>query len=397
MPLWSQCLLNSCIPVELGCEDHAASRHRPSATIAIGSRAHVDYLDWFRAVAILIIIAGHSYPLCGEDVVYQGDHIAGRLANAIPALLTGGTAYFVFISGFLYRLVFFGRTTYGEFMRKKALFVGLPYLILASPIALLEIGLGASTVVSSPSGFIYPHSSFVDFIALISTGRVITAYWYIPFIFIIFLASPLFDRFIALSRAWSSLVFLLSIGIAFWVVRPAGNLNPVHSFLYFANFYLLGILFCEHREAIISLVTRPLVIATLLLGIFAIGAVQALVMERVGNLERNPTDGWGLVGIDLMLVQKCVGVFLLCAMLSRWGAPLARPFEFIAGISFGLFFVHGIVIAILLRLPLAASLRVGEPLVDLTMQSTVVFLLSVLIVVAVRRVAGRASRFVIGC
>ena len=29
-----------------------------------------------------------------------------------------------------------------------------------------------------------------------ATGRMVTAYWYMPFIFLVFLASPLFDRFI---------------------------------------------------------------------------------------------------------------------------------------------------------------------------------------------------------
>ena len=59
--------------------------------------------------------------------------------NIMPALITGGTAYFVFISGFLYRQVFYGRTSYGAFMRKKALYVGLPYLVLATPLALAQI------------------------------------------------------------------------------------------------------------------------------------------------------------------------------------------------------------------------------------------------------------------
>ena len=83
------------------------------------------------------------------------------------------------------------------------------------------------------------------------------AYWYIPFIFIVFLASPLFDRFIGLPRGWRAPAFAAAIGLALWVV-PAHNLNPVHSFLYFANFYMFAILYCEYRKAIIDFIRgRP--------------------------------------------------------------------------------------------------------------------------------------------
>ena len=88
---------------------------------------------------------------------------------------------------------------------------------------------------------------------------MVIAYWYIPFIFLVFLASPLFDRFIELSRGWRAAVFALAIAVAFWVVRPAENLNPVQCFFYFANFYMFGILFCEYRKPIMDVVSRPTV------------------------------------------------------------------------------------------------------------------------------------------
>ena len=146
--------------------------------------------------------------------------------NVIPALITGGTAYFVFISGFLYRQVFYGRTTYGEFMRKKALYVGLPYFVLATPLAFAEIWLGPFSVTAVKDGVAYPHSTFVDFIVLFSTGRMVTAYWYIPFIFLVFLASPLFDRFIELSKGWRAAALAASVAVALWIVRPRRKPEP---------------------------------------------------------------------------------------------------------------------------------------------------------------------------
>ena len=257
--------------IDLATAAHPVPREKTKA------REHVAYIEYFRAAAILLIVCGHTYAVSWTHFVDEDPTTTVKWLNIIPALITGGTAYFVFISGFLYRQVFYGRTSYGEFMRKKALYVGLPYLVLATPLAFAEMGLGAFTVTTAKEGVAYGHSYFVDFIVLFSTGRMVTAYWYIPFIFIVFLASPLFDRFIGLSKGWRAAAFAAAIGLALWVVRPADNLNPVHSFLYFANFYMFGILFCEYRKAIMDFVTRPIVIAALSGLILAIAATQAMV------------------------------------------------------------------------------------------------------------------------
>jgi surface polysaccharide O-acyltransferase-like enzyme len=360
-------------------------------------REHIAYIEYFRAVAILLIVSGHTYAVSWSHFVDEDPQNSVTWLNVIPALITGGTAYFVFISGFLYRQVFYGRTPYGEFMRKKALYVGLPYLILATPLALAEIWLGPFSVTAVKDGVAYPHSYFVDFIVLFSTGRMVTAYWYIPFIFLVFLASPLFDRFIELPKGWRAGALAASIAAALWIVRPVENLNPVQCFFYFANFYMFGILFCEYRKPIMDFIARPPVLAGMTAIILAIASVQAMVMHFPGNLERYPQDGWGFIGFDAMLVQKYVGILLLCGLLTHVGPRLGRPMSFIADHSFGLFFVHGIVLAVLIRLPEPLSPHIGEPIADLAIYSVVVIAISLAIVVIAKRLTGKYSRYVIGC
>src|SRR5690606_22145708 len=118
-------------------------------------------------------------------------------------------------SGFLYRQVFFGRIAYGDFMRKKALYVGLPYLVLGVPLALLEIAVGNYGVILNKQGEFYGSGVFMDMVVLLTTGRMATAYWYIPFIFIVFLASPLFDRFIRQSNSRKLAILTATIAVAF--------------------------------------------------------------------------------------------------------------------------------------------------------------------------------------
>ena len=360
-------------------------------------REHIAYIEYFRAVAIILIVSGHTYAVAWTHFVDQDPQGTVSWLNIIPALITGGTAYFVFISGFLYRQVFYGRVGYGDFMRKKALYVGLPYLVLATPLALLEIGLGEFEVTFAKDGVAYARNIFVDFMVLISTGRVVTAYWYIPFVFLIFLASPLFDRFITMSAGPRAAVLIASIALALWVHRPMDNLDPVHSLLYLTNFYLLGILFCEYRTALLDFAARPLTLALLAALMLAIAASQAMILHDPGNLERIAGDGWAPLGLDLMLVQKYVGILFFCALLARWGAWLGRPLSFVAEHSFGLFFIHGIVIAVLMRLPEALSPHVGEPIADLAIYSLFVLAASMAIVVIAKKLTGRYSRYVIGC
>jgi len=360
-------------------------------------REHIAYIEYFRAVAILLIVTGHTYAVSWTHFVNEDPQMRITWLNVVPALITGGTAYFVFISGFLYRQVFYGRVSFGDFMRKKALYVGLPYAVLATPLALAEMWLGPFSVTVVKEGVAYPHSYFVDFIVLFSTGRMVTAYWYIPFIFLIFLASPLFDRFIELSKGWRAAVMAASIAVAFWVVRPVDNLNPVQCFFYFANIYMFGILFCEYRKPIKNVISRPIVIAGLAVAILAIASVQAMVMHFPGNLERLPEDGLGFVGFDAMLVQKYVGILLFCGLLAHVGGWLKRPLSFIAEHSFGLFFIHGIVIAVLLRLPEPFSPHVGEPIADLALYSFSVIVISLTIVVIGKYITGKYSRYIIGC
>lgn len=360
-------------------------------------REHIGYIAYFRAVAILMIVTGHSYALAWTHGISEDPTKGVSLFNTLPALINGGTSIFVFISGFLYRQVFYGRIGYGEFMRKKALTVGLPYLIVATPLALLEIMSGTFTVTMMKEGVPYRENYFIDYIALMTTGRMVTAFWYIPCAMLLFLASPLFDRFIRMPARERFVVLAITIGIALWIHRPLDNLNPLQSLVYFTNLYLFGIIFCEYRVPIMRMITRDPVLILLLAALVFVAAVQAVVLQNVENIERGVGDGWLPLGLDLMLVQKYVMTFALCGFLARFGHLLHAPLEFLAKYSFGIFFAHGVILAVLNRLPTWLTPHMSEPLLDLLFYSAIVIAISLLMVLAVKAVTGRYSRYIIGC
>src|SRR6516164_5663513 len=77
-----------------------------------------------RAIAIVLIVAGHSYWLAGLKV----DTFAERwVAN----LIFGETAMFVFISGFLFHHIFLPKFDYLRFMKGKTKTILIPYLLLS--------------------------------------------------------------------------------------------------------------------------------------------------------------------------------------------------------------------------------------------------------------------------
>ncbi|MEW9808129.1 acyltransferase family protein [Mesorhizobium sp. ZMM04-5] len=369
----------------------------PTTQTAARTREHVAYIEYFRALAILLIVCGHTFALAWTHFADEDPTTRIALINVIPSLINSGTAYFVFISGFLYRQVFHGRMAYGEFMRRKALYIGLPYLFMATPIALAEIAAGAFYVESFKDGVAYPHSGFVDLVVLMTTGRMVNAYWYIPFIFLVFLASPLFDRFIRMKPGPRLALVAVAFLVAMWVHRPLDNLNPFHSFLYFANIYMFGMVFWEYRERILAVVARPGTVALLAILMLATAVVQALVLNNTSNIERAAGDGWLPLAFDMMLVQKYVGFFLFCGFFALWGRHAAKPLSFIAKNSFGLYFVHAIVIAVLMRMPEVLSPHVGEPMADLALYFALVLAISFAAILTVKAITGKYSRYIIGC
>lgn len=378
-------------------DDPAIDRGVAPAAAQAKTREHIAYIEYFRALAILMIACGHIFVLAWTHFADEDPTTRIALINVVPSLINSGTAYFVFISGFLYRQVFYGRMPFGEFMRRKALYIGLPYLCMGMPIALAEIASGTFSVTTYRDGVAYAPSTFVDLVVLMATGRMVNAYWYMPFIFLVFLASPLFDRFLRLRPANRFVIVGGAFLLAMWVHRPVDNLNPFHSFVYFANIYMFGMLFCEYRDRIMPVVTRPPVVAALGALILAVAVVQALVLNDTSNIVRAPGDGWWPLGFDLMLVQKYVGFFLFCGFFALWGHYAHRPLSLIARNSFGIYFVHAIVIAVLLRMPEPLSPHFGEPMIDLAFYTVFVLTVSFAIIWVVKQIAGKYSRYIIGC
>ena len=83
-----------------------------------------------------------------------------------------------------------------------------------------------------------------------------------------------------------------------------------------------------------------------------------------------------------------------CGLLTYVAGWMKRPLTFVADHSFGLFFIHGIVIAVLMRLPAPLSPHVGEPMIDLAIYSALVIAISLAVVATAKYLTGKYSRYI---
>lgn len=357
--------------------------HTPIAA-AVSSPLHKERLaefDYLRALAIALIVLGHSVFLSEKGFPLLLENI-----------LRGGTGVFVFISGFFFHRVFFTRFNYRDFMGKKLKQIFVPF------IAMSVLGLVFRSIGWAVDG----HS--LSTIALncwytARNGYVLFPHWYIPFILLTFACSPLHMAYIRLGwQAQLGLLISFTL-IALLMHRPDSNINQFQSLVYFAPFYLLGILFSRYNtelrrhQTLICWSAAVLASASLLF--------QTYVFPHVGNYHKFPFV-WH--GIDWQLLQK-VGLCLLLLALCRQvqSERLARHLRLLAELSFPIFFVHpllAMVVENVIHLGESLGVHAHHDAFSALWISSLIFVFqfygSVLLILAIRRRFGAASRWVIG-
>jgi fucose 4-O-acetylase-like acetyltransferase len=342
--------------------------------------------DYFRGVSILLIVAGHSYDTWVIDKFFE---------RVLANLITGGTALFVFISGFFFHYVFYGNFNYHEFIKKKLSLVFLPYLILST------IGISYYLLFSNnlPFGSVLELNepeSLLDYVytylIYIYTGRIVNAYWYMPFIIIIFALSPIFIRYIQLSMEKRLALFFVLLLFSMIIQRPLSNISPIHSVLYFISIYLLGINASLHIDRITNFLNGKI----MMLGVATIGLamLQAFFFEGHGNFHKESI--FDFRGFDTIVIQKiAMSAFFLALLfgLERYNLIWLKS---LATMSFAIFFIHPWVELIYSEI-VPSSLMVDIPgFLTFIIRFVCVMTLSIGVASFIKLIFGRRSRYAIG-
>jgi len=299
---------------------------------------HIKSLEYFRAVAIIFIVAGHCIGISGWKLDGFEDRV---LAN----LIGGGSALFVFISGFLFHHVFYPKFNYRKFIWKKFQNVYIPYLILAT----LPIVYAVTTKSILPEYFFGSetgvYNRLVEPAILYYFYGGVLVYWYIPFIMTMFLMSPVFCVFIKTNKILQITITAALFVVAIFVHRPIHNISIVQSVVFFTPMYLLGIMSSINKEFIYSQFKNKEII--LFIGIVLLAILQSILYKSCGNLQSNALS---YRGIDINYIQKIVMSIFFMVYLHRFENNEFKVLKSLASTSFAIYFIHGWLIEIFYKL-----------------------------------------------
>jgi Acyltransferase family len=350
----------------------------------------LNSFNHFRAIAIIFIVAGHIYRLAGLkiDTLWEA-----TLVN----IISGGTSLFVFISGFLFHHVFYKRYKFKSFMLGKLKNVCVPYAILGIlPIAQRIYLMPDSSYLNGyflPSGKGFINEYLIPIAKYYWTGGFMLAYWYIPFILITFLMSPIHIAFIkAKINIQISIIIFFTI-ISVLIHRPVKDLSVFQSVLYFFPVYLTGIVASIKRDSIYSTFSGK---EAYLLGSVVFLAIAQAMMGHLSSYHKDPLVYGGL---DIMYFQKILLCLFFMVWLERFSSYSNIIVSSVAATSFAVFFIHPYLIYVIEKILLVLGWPVEKLSESWLIYGCFVILLSgmsICIALLVKKMLPNFSRLIIG-
>lgn len=344
----------------------------------------LNSINYFRGIAIFIIVAAHSYSIANWNV-YKDPTLFEQF---FYALNLNGSVFFLFISGFLYNHIFYPKFNYKKFMVKKIKYVLVPYLV-CSIIPILY-----AVFIDSKGSFLLDSLADKPLLAILwflGTGRAVYAYWYIPMIMLIFTISPIIN--ILIKSKYLSYTILGLILISMIVHRPLHNMNPIHSLVYFIPVYLLGIYSSIHQKKIYAFLESNKVKISILMLAIALGLIQVLIYNISGNFSK---DFWSITVPDINLLQKILLCFLLMSFLDNYENTDIAAMKKTAETSFAIYFIHPFLLKPLTRFIRSLELGFQGNLFTLILATFLVVIIAMAIAHLLKFLLKRNSRYIIG-
>ncbi len=296
----------------------------------IQKREMLNYINVFRGLAILLIVVGHTMQMGNPD---------SWINNIAFEIFTGGTALFIFISGFLFQHLS-DRYEYKTYLKKKWTNVILPYIITALPGIILCFTMPIAY--GNPFDGLNPLAQIGIFL---TTGRVQNVpTWYIPMICIFFLLA---DIFLILEKKkilykFLPLLFLITLLIPRMTLEPENVLGLSYSakyleyikyvlngFVHFASMYILGMYFSAYKDKITVCYNKRWLLISLML------LTSAIDIYLLHNF-----------GISNGTISKIFLTLIVLGYLKHYDEPIKNckwfncSMDMIAKYSFSIFFVH---------------------------------------------------------
>ncbi len=290
----------------------------------------LNYINIFRGLAILLIIAGHTLQIGSKG---------SWINNLSFEIWAGGTALFIFISGFLFQHLSY-KFEYKNYMKKKWTNVIIPYILTAVPGILLCFFVPLKY--GNPFDGLNPVMQIGVFL---TTGRVHNVpAWFIPMIVIFFILSYILLWLEKKNILYKllPLLFLITVFIPRPDIEPeyVVNMDYFHKyleylkyvgsgFIHFCSMYVFGMYLSENKDKIDIFYDKRL----LLLCLMFLSAGADVYLNHNG-IYSNGT------------ISKIFLTLLLLGYLKHYDNEIKQHekinhiLDIMAKYSFGLFFIH---------------------------------------------------------
>ena len=290
----------------------------------------LNYINVFRGLAILLIVAGHTM---------QFGEIGSLTQKVSIEIFAGGTALFIFISGFLFQHLS-NKFEYKNYLSKKWTNVILPYLWTAIP--------GIFFCFTFPSQYgnaLAGLNPLIQIPMMLTVGRIHnTPTWFIPMIILFFFTSWLLLKLEKKGILYKVMPVLLLVtlffprtdvdynsvmGLTYTAKYIAYAKYIIFGYIHFFSMYVFGMFCSAHKEiidkfwnhrwlyAILMIITATLNIYSGMLGHFTNGTISKIFLTILVLAYLKHYDDW-------LLSHKRLNNIL----------------DITAKYSFGIFFIH---------------------------------------------------------
>jgi hypothetical protein len=302
-----------------------------------------------------------------------------------------GTVLFLFIGGFLFQHLTHNQFEYKKFVEQKFLNVLLPYIIISIPLIVLRMNTNFQSL-SLPEGF-HEKPVWYQFFHHLITGSHMPPFWFISAIALFYLSAPLLHAMD--NRNFYRYGFPIVLLVALFTYRPLHNANPLLAYIHFIPVYITGMWASFHKERILALgwkLLAPLCIAFAVLTFFDLNG--SLVRVREMHFETIITNG--IVLFNFYMLKALILTFMLLLIFYKLRDRSMPLLEVLGHFSFGVFFVHYLLISVARKLIQSAGFTIDFSLPTYVIFFVFVLMLSIVTVRLVKRISGRYSRYLIG-
>ena len=346
-------------------------------------------INLFRAFAIVFVVFAH----CSNLLVFSFNKNTINY-NVIVYFFSGSTTFFVFISGFIFHFKQSKGFDFFQFFQKKLKFIFLPFLFFSQiDILYYSICLLASYLLN----FSYDSSLLTNYnylnTLLFGHSFMPIGLWFVPVILFIYLISPMLIFLTRLSNNNIFFILLLLFFISMFIHRNFDNnfIGILRNIIYFIPFFILGMFFSKNYEGF--KITSPFIYIWLFLLIF----ISFYLQCKVGTITI--FDGeLRLSNLDFMVVQKLILTIVLFFLLSKIKEYNFAFINTLAKFSFGIFFIHGIIIFFINQLLRHYSFIFStNNFMIYVLISMFILYISFLTVLFIKKIIGDNSKYFIGC